>query len=190
MIIDELREELNLALACYLSKYPKGKEIPLARSEEIKVLKIMINEKDPILLCEKVQHLCNTVASPFFSFLTFFDQNYFASLFRNVLKQEKFQQSAIFSAMLAEKDQMILNLKNRLAQAQLSKKTESSDEAMQEVSLLKSENSFLYKTIAEMNKTIQIQKSALARTVKAVETDISCRTTFARQTHLAIGTAV
>jgi hypothetical protein len=118
----------------------------------------------------QLSHYLDSLTIPWLSWLPL-DVNEFVSKLKAVLSLPQYQESNMLRAMLKEKDQLIAVYEKKAKQnshpitleAAVEKKI---NEVTDEVQLLRSENEFLYKAIADLDKKLKETECVIKQSLK------------------------
>jgi hypothetical protein len=170
MIIDELRNDITIAMNQYKSKYTATNQMPSRRQADIDIILRSLNGHDPVLICQQIGDYLNRIANPVFAWMIFIDRYDFARLIRGVLEQDKYREISLLRQLNMEKEVMITHYQSgELSQHRLLETRV--DHVIAELALLKNENRYLYQTLSEVDKKISSledeKQRALDRAKKA-----------------------
>lgn len=156
MIIDQLKKEINIRLTAYQSQYSSVEKIPPQRQKNISIIKNILKIPEPMILCRELNNYLDEISVPFFSWLTFIDVNAFVRSLKEVLGQSKYQTINLLITLLKEKDEIIAKQTFNACQKMNGNLVENKiDYILSEIKLLRSENSFLYATLDQLDKKIK-----------------------------------
>lgn len=175
MLLKELRLEIKFALDSYERRYNTPSNVPEQRKENIKFIRKVIHEEDPIKICKEIKYYLASISLPFISFLPFIDINLFVFLISTVIEQEKYSEINLLRTLVSQKEQLISNLQNQVRLG-LDKVTINEVENLTaEIKLLKCENNFLYSTLVNLDRKISlVEQESKQNLERALRSEKKC----------------
>jgi hypothetical protein len=149
-VANEFKTDINSVLEPYIKSFAS-----LAKDLQMNVIMVqsILKGSDVLLMRRELNTYLNEISWPLYCLFTFIEVNKFVLLLKGVLRHEKYQPLNVMQAIINEKDEIICQLRQIGLQQRPSEES-TTVEMLMEIKLVKSENQFLYKALAELEKKL------------------------------------